>query len=323
MQRRFFTRAAAGLGLSLALPVSAQARYPNKPISFVIPFPAGGVTDMSARLLASTMSRILGQTLVPENRPGAGGNIAAQYVARAPADGYTIFFATSGSHGINPSLYPSLGFDPIKDFTPVVYTSSSPNLFVAHKSFPGKTIADFIEFARSKPGQANMGLGSLGTSQHMAAELLRYKTKTDFLTVPYKGGALALQDLIGGQIQTLCDGFPSSIQHVRQGTIKALGVTSVDRSAAAPDIPAVAETIPGFSSIGWFGLAGPANMPREIVERLNKAANEALQDPDLIKGYSGFGGKLHGGAPELFAKHIESEMRLWGDVVKATGAKVQ
>jgi len=324
MKRRTFHSAAASLGLSLALPVRAQPRsYPTRPISFVIPFPPGGVTDMSARLLASAMSRILGQTVVPENRPGAGGNIAAHYAARASADGYTIFFATSGSHGVNQSLYSNLPFDPIKDFTPIVYTSSSPNIFVATKNFSGKTIGDFVDMARAKPGQLTMGLGSLGTSQHMAAELLRYRTKTDFLTVPYKGGALALQDLLGGQIQTLSDGFPSSIQHVKQGTIKALAVTSTERVAAAPDIPTVAETIPGFSSFGWFGLAGPANMPREIVERLNKAANEALQDRDLVKAYTGFGAKIYGGAPEVFAKHIETELRLWAEVVKATGAKLR
>lgn len=325
MRRRSFLLGAGATGVSLVLPTSfarAQA-YPSKPIRFVIPYPPGGVTDISARLLAATMGRILGQPWIPENKPGAGGNIAAQYVAHAAPDGYTILFATSGSHGVNPSLYKNIPFDPIKDFTPIVYTSSSPNIFVANKNFPGNTIADFIELARSKPSQLTMGLGSLGTSQHMAAELLRYKTKTDFITVPYRGGALALQDLVGGQIQTLIDGFPSSIQYVKQGTIKALAVTSIDRVPSAPNIPATSETIPGFSTIGWFGLAGPAGLPAEIVEKLNKAANEALADPGLRKKYIDFGAKLQGGTPQAFADHIKSEIGLWSAVVKATGAKVE
>lgn len=325
MNRRSVLIGAAVAGASFVLgsrPAFARG-FPTKPIRLIIPFPAGGVTDISARLLASAMSEAIGQTVIPENRPGAGGNIAARAVAVAPADGYTILFATSGSHGINPSLYKDLPFDPIKDFTPIVYTSSSPNIFVANKNFPANNIAEFVELAKEQGPKLMMGLGSLGTTQHMAVELLRYMTKTNFTTVPYRGGALALQDLIGGSVQTLCDGYPSSIQHVRQGTVKALGVTSLERVANAPEIPTIAETLPGFSAQGWFGLAGPAGLPQEIVTQINIAANKALQDPGLRAKYEDVGAKVQGGTPAEFAQHIQQEIDRWREVVLATNAKVE
>lgn len=326
MHRRSLLLGMGATGVALGLgthPVFARTNFPDKFIKLVVPFPAGGVTDISARLLAQRMSRVLGQTVVPDNRPGAGGNVAAKAVADAKPDGYTILFATSGSHGINPSLYKNIPFDPIKDFTPIVYTSSSPNIFVATKNFPANNITEFLQLARAQPGKLTMGLGSLGTSQHMAAELLRYTSKTDFTTVPYRGGALALQDLIGGTIQTLCDGFPSSLQHVRQGTVKALAVTSQERVPAAPNIPTVAETLPGFTSDGWFGLAGPAGMDPEIVAILNRAANEALADKELLAKYADVGAKVHGGTPAVFAQHISAEVVRWRTVVVATNARAE
>lgn len=325
MHRRSVLLGAAGVAASYVLGSRSAfaGDFPSKPIRLIIPFPAGGVTDISARLLGAAMSDALGQTVIPENRPGAGGNIAARAVASAAPDGYTLLFATSGSHGVNPSLYKDLPFDPINDFTPIVYTSSSPNIFVANKNFPGSTIADFIEIAQAQGPGLMMGLGSLGTSQHMAAELLRYVTKTAFTTVPYRGGALALQDLIGGSIQTLCDGYPSSIQHIRQGTVKALGVTSAERVPNAPDIPAVAETLPGFSALGWFGLAGPTGMAPDVVAKLNQAANQALAVPELRAKYVDVGAKVQGGTPEAFAQHIRNEISRWREVVQATNAKVE
>ncbi|WP_156909535.1 Bug family tripartite tricarboxylate transporter substrate binding protein [Ottowia thiooxydans] len=314
------TGVAWGLGTRSAL---ARTNFPEKFIRLVVPFPAGGVTDISARLLALGMSRVLGQTVVPDNRPGAGGNVAAKTVADSKPDGYTILFATSGSHGINPSLYKNIPFDAVKDFTPIVYTSSSPNIFVANKNFPGKNIADFIQMAQAQPGKLTMGLGSLGTTQHMAAELLRFTSKTDFTTVPYRGGALALQDLMGGTIHTLCDGFPSSLQHVRQGTVKALAVTSKQRVPIAPNIPTVAETLPGFSSDGWFGLVGPAGMDPEIVAALNRAANEALADKDLLAKYTEVGATVYGGTPAAFSQHISTEVARWRTIVQATNAKAE
>ncbi|KDB83106.1 tripartite tricarboxylate transporter family receptor [Bordetella bronchiseptica MBORD678] len=316
-----------GLAAGIAAPLLARRamasprKYPGKPIRMIIPFPAAGVTDISARLLAAAMAEELGQTIIPENKPGAAGNIAAKYVADAAPDGYTILFNNSATHGINPTLFKSINFDAERDFTPILYCSSSPNLFVANKNFPGDTIADFVDIARQQGPAVMMALGSLGSSQHMAAELLRHVTATQFTTVPYRGGALALQDLIGGTVQTLCDGYPSSIQHIRRGTIKALGVTSPERIPSAPDIPAVAETLPGYSAYGWFGLVGPAGMDADVVAVLNQAGNKALQDPELRSRYAEVGATLHGGPPEVFKQHIQDEIKRWREIIIATNAK--
>lgn len=303
--------------------VSAQA-FPARPVRVVIPFPAGGPTDFAARALGVEMSAELGQTLVMDNRGGAAGLIAAQIVTNSAADGYTVLFSGAGAFGINPALFAGrLPYDAQRDFTPIVLISASPNLITAGPGFAGNSIADVIRIAKERPGKLNVGVGSLGTTQHMAVELLKMMTGIQITIVPYKGAAPAMQDLLGGNIDILSDGIASSLPQVRAGRIKVLGVTSATRISTAPEIPAVAETLPGFAAIAWFGLFGPAKLSRNVVETLNRAANAALNKPALRERYARAGVQIMGGTPEAAATHVSAELKRWAAVVRATGAKAE
>ena len=306
----------------LATPILAAAQS-SRPIRIVVPFPPGGPTDIAARLIADGMAPLLGQAVVTDNRPGAAGNLAAEFVARAVPDGTTLLFSGSGSHGINPALFAGrLTFDAVRDFTPVVLVSSAPNLLSAGRGGPAD-LAALIATARARPGQLNVAVGSLGTTQHMAVELLKLRAGIDVTIIAYRGAALALQDLIGGTVDALSDGLMSSLPHAREGRIRALGVTGPQRSPAAPDIPAIAETLPGFSAVAWFGLHAPAGTPREAVLRLNTAANQAMAAPALRTRYAEAGSELLGGTPEDAAAHIGREIAIWAEVVRVTGARVE
>ena len=304
--------------LLLATPALAQ---PGRPIRIVVPFPPGGPTDIAARLIADGMAPLLGQPVVTDNRPGAAGNLAAEYVARAAPDGTTLLFSGSGSHGINPALFAGrLGFDAVRDFAPVVLVSSAPNLISAGPRGPAD-LAALIAAARARPGALNIAVGSLGTTQHMAVELLKLRAAIDVTIIPYRGAAQALQDLMAGTVDGLSDGLMASLPHAREGRIKALGVTGPARSPAAPEIPAIAETLPGFAAVAWFGLHAPAGIPREVVLRLNTAANQAMASPTLRARYADAGSELLGGTPEDAAAHIAREIATWAEVVRATGAR--
>ena len=320
---RASSAAAAFTSLSPLRSIAQGQPYPARPLRIVIPFPPGGPTDIAARLLADAMAQEFGQPVIADNRPGAAGNIAAQAVTGAAPDGYSVLFSGSGSHGINPALFAGkLPFDAERDFTPIVLVSSSPNLISAGPRFPGSTLVDFIRIARERPGALNVGIGSLGTTQHMAVELLKMLASINVTIIPYKGAAPAMQDLLGGTIDVLADGISASLPQVRAGRIKALGVTSPQRVPSAPDIPSIAETLPGFSAIAWFGLFGPAKLPRNIVDTINRAANAALAKPTVRERYAQAGAEVMGGTPEQAVAHARSEMKKWAEVVRATGARI-
>jgi tripartite-type tricarboxylate transporter receptor subunit TctC len=308
--------AAAG-ALALPLPARAQAA-----LRLVVPFPPGGPTDFAARLLADAMAPALGRTIVVENRPGGAGNIAAQQVVNSAPDGNTILFSGSGL-SINAALMRDLPFNAGRDLAPVILVSSAPNLLTAGQRFAGASMADLLAEARRRPGALNLGVGSLGTSQHMAAELLKVMGGVDIVVVPYRGAAPAMNDLLGGTLDLLIDGITSSLPQVRAGRIRALGVTSLERSPAAPDIPAIAETLPGFEATAWFGLFCPRGTPPERIAELNRAANVALANETVRARLAESGASALGGPAERAAAHLSGELTRWADVVQRTGARIE
>jgi tripartite-type tricarboxylate transporter receptor subunit TctC len=319
---------AFAFGLMTCLGVSALAgeagaeTYPSRPVKLIVPFPAGGPTDVQARIVAQEMSKTLGQQIVVDNRGGAGGSIAAQAAATSPPDGYTVFFATGGTHGINPCLYKNVPYDAVKDFDPVVFISTSPNVFGANPKFPANTMAELVDYAKKNPGKVNYATAGIGTTTHMSAELLQSVSGVNIVHVPYRGGGPAMNDLLGGQIELMVDGLPSAMPHIKAGSIKALGVTTSARAASAPEIPTVAETVPGYEAVAWFGLVVPKGTPKEAIEKLNAVANRALQS-DVVKArYAELGADPVGGSPQDLERQIASELKKWADVVKATGAHV-
>lgn len=310
------------LGVSTIADQASAETYPSRPVKLIVPFPAGGPTDVQARIVAQEMSKTLGQQIVVDNRGGAGGSIAAQAAATSPPDGYTVFFATGGTHGINPSLYKNVPYDAVKDFDPVVFISTSPNVFVANPKFPANTMAELVEYAKKNPGKVNYATAGIGTTTHMSAELLQSVSGINIVHVPYRGGGPAMNDLLGGQIELMVDGLPSAMPHIKAGSIKALGVTTSARAASAPEIPTVAETVPGYEAVAWFGLVVPKGTPKEAIEKLNAVANRALQ-LDIVKArYAELGADPVGGSPQDLQRQITSELKKWAEVVKATGAHV-
>lgn len=310
--------------LAAVLVIEAAAQpYPTKPVRLIVPFPPGGPTDVQARVVAQEMSKTLGQNIFIDNKGGAGGNIAAEAAARSAPDGYTIFFATGGTHGINPSLYSKIPYDAVNDFDPVVFVSTSPNVFVAHPKFPANTMAEFINHAKQNPGGVFFGSAGNGTTTHMSAELLKSLTGINIVHVAYRGGAPAMNDLLGGQIELMVDGLPSAMPHIKAKTIKAIGVTSAKRVTSAPEIPTVAETVPGYEAMAWFGIVAPKGTPKEIINKLNAVANQALQTDEVRKRYADLGAEPVGGTPEDLERQIQSELKKWGEVVRATGAKAE
>jgi len=323
-RRRFALATAAAAALSLApLAAQAQAAFPAKPITIIVPFSAGGTTDILARVVGQYMARDLGQTVVVDNRAGAGGNIGGQAAARAPADGYTLFIGTVGTHAINQSLYKKMPFDPIKDFAPLSRVAMVPNLLVANPSQPFKSVKEMIAYAKANPGKVNFGSAGNGSSIHLSGELFKQMTGVDMQHVPYKGSAPAVSDLIGGQISVMFDNMPSAIPHVKAGKLRALAVTTAKRSPALPDVPTIAEAgVPGYEATSWFGLLAPAGTPAPVVAKLNASILKALADPEVKKKLAEQGAEPHGEKPEQFAAFIESETLKWGKVVKESGASL-
>ena len=286
--RRLFRALAllVGVGAAVQVPPVHASDFPSKPIRLIVPFPAGGPTDVTARVVAQEMSKGIGQQIVVDNRAGAGGNVAAEIAANSPADGYTVFFATGGTHGINPSLYKRVPYDPVKSFDPVVLVSTSPNVFVAHPKFPANTMAELIAYAKANPGKVNYASAGAGTTTHMSAELLRAVTGVDIVHVPYRGSAPAMNDLLAGQIELMVDGLPSAMPHIRAGAIKALGLTTAKRIESAPDIPAIGETVPGYEAVAWFAFLVPAGTPKDVIAKLNEEADRALASGEVKRRYA-------------------------------------
>ncbi len=300
----------------------AQA-YPNHAIRLVVPFPAGGTTDILARDVAKQLTETLGQAVVVDNRPGAGGNIGADLVAKAAPDGYTLLMGTVGTHAINPSLYAKMPYDHVKDFVPVVLVAGVPNVLVVNPSVPVNTVADLIKLAKAKPGTINFASSGSGTSIHLSGELFKTMAGVDMTHVPYKGSSPALTDLMGGQVQIMFDNLPSSLPLIKSGKLRAVAVTSLKRAPALPDVPTVAESgLPGFEASSWFGILAPAGTPAPIVARLNTEVNKWLQGPEAKQQLTTQGAAAAGGPPENFVAHIRAETDKWAKVVKASGAKV-
>jgi tripartite-type tricarboxylate transporter receptor subunit TctC len=310
-----------------ALATSAQAQdYPAKPIKILVGFAAGGGTDVTARVLAPRLSERLGQPIIVENRPGAAGNIATELAVRAAPDGYTLLMGTIAALAINPSLYGNLTFDPLKDLTPISLAVSLPNIIVTHPSVPAKTLAELVALSKAKPGTFNYGTSGSGSAGHLAGELFKQLTKTDFTHIPYKGGAPAMTDLVAGQINMSFAAAGTAVAQIKAGKINALAVTTIKRSSALPNVPTVEEAIglKGYESNNWYGLVGPANLPRAIVDKLHAAMvatlNELeIKDKLLTQGLD----TSPSATPEAFGAYIKKETEIWSKVVKDTGAKVE
>jgi tripartite-type tricarboxylate transporter receptor subunit TctC len=316
---RFFSLAAllaAGL-----MPASAQD-YPSRPVRWLVGYPAGGSTDVLARIIGNYFQEKWGQPFVVENKPGAGNNIATEQVVRAAPDGYTLLFVNP-ANGINATLYKNLTFNFIRDIAPVAGLIRVPNVMEVHPSVPVKTVAEFIEYAKQNPGKINMASSGSGTSIHLSGELFKTMTGVNMVHVPYRGSAPALTDLLGGQVQVMFDNMPSSVAHIKAGSLRALAVTTETRNEQLPDVPTVGETVPGYEASAWFGIGVPKGTPREIIEQLNKAVQEAFEDPKVKARLSELGGTTLRGTPEDFGKIIEFETAKWKKVVEFSGATVE
>ncbi len=327
LTRRRLLAGAAALGAAPGLSL-AQGAWPGKPVRIVVPFTPGGTTDILAREMAPVLSQAFGQQFVVDNKPGAGGNVGSDLVAKSPADGYNLLMGTVGTHGINQSLYPKLPFDPIKDFAPITLVAGVPNVLVMNparaEAAKIATVADLIKYAKANPGKLNMASSGNGTSIHLSGELFKSMTGTFLVHFPYRGSGPALLDLIGGTMDLMFDNLPSAMPHIKAGKLKALAVTSAQRSAALPEVPTVAEAgpVPGFDASSWFGLLAPAGTPADIVNRIQQESAKALATPTLKERMLAQGAIPSGMTPADFAAYIAAETKKWSAVVKASGAKV-
>lgn len=321
---RFLQKLAAGLFMSLALVgvASAQADYPNKPIRWIVGYPPGGSTDVTARLMAQWLSTRLGQQVVVENRAGAGNNIGTEAAIRAVPDGYTIFLVNP-ANAINATLYTKLPFNFLEDMAPVAGIIRVPNVMTVRKDFPAKNVAEFIEYAKKNPGKVNMASSGSGTSVHLSGELFKSMAGIDMKHIPYKGAGPATTDLIAGQVDVIFDNMPSMIGHIRNGTVRPLGVTSAQRSPALPDVQAIAETVPGYEASAWFGVSAPKGTPAYAIERLNREVNAALADPGMKEKLANLGGVPIPGTPEQFWQLQRMETEKWAKTVQFSGAKAE
>jgi len=311
------------LGLSpLPFVTDASAQqYPTRSVRLVVPYPAGGTTDVMARLIANYLQEKLGQPFVVENKPGGGTNIGTQEVIKSPPDGYTLLIP-SPANAINATLYKTLPFDYIRDTVPVAGIARVPNVMEVHPDVPVKTVAEFIEYAKKNPGKINMASSGNGSSIHLSGELFKSMTGVDMLHVPYKGSAPALTDLLGGQVQVMFDNLPASIAFIKAGKLRPLGVTTSTSVPALPGVPPVSATVPGFEASSWFGVAAPKGTPKEIVDKLNKEINAALADPKIKARIEDLGGILFPGSPADFGKFVQAETDKWRPVVLKSGATV-
>ncbi|HEY6865460.1 MAG TPA: tripartite tricarboxylate transporter substrate binding protein [Burkholderiales bacterium] len=303
-------------------PLAAAAEYPTRAVKWVVPYPPGGTTDVLARLTSNWLAEQLHQTFLIENRPGGGNNIGVDYVVRSAPDGYTMLLVNP-ANGINTTLYKNLPFNFLRDIAPVAGLVRTPNVMEVTTSLPVRTVAEFIDYCKKNPGKINMASSGSGTSVHLSGELFKSMTGCQMLHVPYKGAGPALADLIPGQVHVMFDNLPSSIGHIRGGKLRALAVTSAERDAALPDVPTVAETLPGYEATAWFGIGMPKGSPREAIDKVNAAVNKALADPGMLKRYAELGGKPMKGTPEDFGRVIAAETAKWEKVVIFSGAKAE
>jgi tripartite-type tricarboxylate transporter receptor subunit TctC len=304
-------------------PLLAQG-YPEKTVRIIVPYAPGGTADMLARTIGQKMAESLGQQVIIDNRPGAGGNIGANLAARAAPDGYTILMGTVATHAINPNLYPKMPYDAAKDFAPIILVATLPNLLVINPSLPARNVKELIALAKSKPGELAFASAGNGTSQHLSGELFKKMTGVDMIHIPYKGSAPAVTDLVGGQVQVMFDNIPSSLPQVRAGKLRALAVTGPRRSPVVPDLPTVSEAgLPGFSITSWFALFAPDGTPAKILLRLNKEAGKAIASQELRKQWMAQGIEPAGGTSEQLAEFRRIEAPKWEKIVRDSGARVE
>ena len=319
---RFTRLIAAALAAASFAGSAMAADWPNRPVRWIVPYTPAGTTDVLARIVAQYLSDKLGQQFVVENKPGGGNNIGTEYALRSPPDGYTMLLVNP-ANGINQTLYKNLNFSIVTDMQPVAGLVRSPNVMEVTNSFPAKTIPEFIDYCKKNPGKINMASSGSGTSVHMSGELFMMMTGCKMTHIPYKGAGPALTDLIGGQVHVLFDNMPSSIGHIRAGSIRPLGVTTAERSPALPNIPTVADTVPGYEASAWFGIGMPKGAPREAVDRVNAEIQKMFQDQKMRDRLAELGGVPLPGTPEDFGNVIKSEVEKWSKVVKASGATVE
>ena len=293
----------------------AQVPYPNKPVRLLVPFPAGGATDIFARALSQKLPDKLGAQVVVENRPGAGGSLGSDLAAKAPADGYTLLLATTSTHTIGPAFNARLPYDAVRDFTPIVHVGNAPSIMLVPNNSPAKTVQEWIAYARANPGRLNYASSGNGTIVQLTAELFKAQAGLFVVHIPYKGTALAIPDLVSGKLDVLFDSLPSGIPHVRDGRLRALGVTTAKRTPLAPDLPAIAEVLPGYESNTWFGLYGPRGLPADIVAKVNAAVNQTLMDAEVKDKLFRLGIEPVGGTPATFSAMLAQESAKWRQII--------
>jgi tripartite-type tricarboxylate transporter receptor subunit TctC len=322
VRRQFLGLAGAAIAAPAFSPIAFVQAYPTRTVRLIVGNAAGGGPDILARLLAPWLSERLGQPVIIENRPGAGGNIATEAVVNAPPDGHTLLLVTS-AHAVNATLYEKLNYNFIRDVGPVASISRDPLFMLVHPAFPAKTVSEFIAYAKAKPSNLSMASPGSGTGPHVAGELFKMMAGINMVHVPYRSGAAALTDLLGGQVQVYFGALPVSIEHIRAGKLRALAVSSATRSEILPDIPAVGEFVPGYEASTWFGIGAPRNTPTYIVERLNKEINAGLADSKLKARFADLGSSATLGSPSDFEKFIAEETEKWAKVVKFAGIKLE
>lgn len=324
MKRTTFLSMAMASLFAALLPGAAQAQgYPNKPIRLVVPYAPGGATDIIGRAAAAELSKTMGQQVIIENRPGAGGNLGAEQVARSAPDGYTLMVSPSSLHGITPFLYTKLTYDPNKDLAPIIALGSFANVLVMNPSIKANSVSELVALIKASPGKFTYASSGSGSTIHLSGEMFKSMLNLDIAHVPYKGSSPALTDLMGGQVSIMFDNIPSAITFIRSGKLKPLATTGPTRSNSLPDLPTMIEAgFPGYISTAWFGIVAPAGTPKEIIAKINAEGQKAVKSPDFIRRMNELGYDIVGGSPEQMAAMIQEELKRWGPVVKASGAQV-
>ena len=313
-----------GLALGQAMaPTIALAAYPDRPVTLVVPFPAGGSTDLVARIVAEHMTKSLGQQVVVENKGGAGGNLGAASVAKADPDGYTILMGTIATHALNPAIYRKMPYDAVKDFAPISLLVTVPNVLVVNPQLPVKNVQELLDLLKAKPGEYSYASSGNGTPLHLSGELFKSMAGVDMVHIPYKGAGPALTDLLGNHVSIMFDNLPSSMGYIKDGRLRGIAVTTAERVPSVPDLPTIAESgLPGYETYTWNALFAPAGTPPEMIARLNAAAVEAVEDPAVRGKLAGLGASAVGSSPDALAEHVKAELAKWAPVVKASGAQI-
>jgi tripartite-type tricarboxylate transporter receptor subunit TctC len=322
MIRTLAAAAATALASLLALAPATAQTFPTRPVTLVVPFAAGGSTDLVGRLIAERMSAELGQPVVVENKGGAGGNLGAAQVAKAAPDGYTILMGTVATHALNPAIYKKMPYDPVTSFAPISLLAVVPNVLVVNPEFPAKTTEELIVLLKKEPGKYSYASSGNGTPLHLSGELFKSMAGVDMQHIPYQGAGPALVDVLSGQVPIMFDNLPSSSSHIKSGKLRALGVTTTEKASSFPDVPTIAEAVPGYETYTWNALFAPAGTPPEVIATLNAAANKALADPKVQARLADFSAKPVGSTPEQLGEHVKKEIAKWAPIVKASGAQI-